>query len=1117
MQDQFFNFEEDESQSGFRLKSLEVLNWGTFSHKNWKIDPLGSNSLLTGDIGSGKSTIVDALTTLLVPHQKITYNKAAGSDKRERTLYSYIRGEYKSEKDSSSRLSKSVFLREENSYSVLSGIFFNQRSGENITLAQVFYLKGGKIEKFFIHAGRILGICEDFSNFGNEILGLRKKLRKLDSVEVIDSFKDYSILFRKDFGLKSEKALDLFYQTVSMKSVGNLDEFVRNQMLEKPDVRDRIGELIKNFNNLKTTHNAVLKARLQQDRLKPLIGTADRFEKDSNEINRLQNILEASPSFFASSQINLLKKDILQLEDKISRFNDDLNDANETLFSSREKEKDITFALQNNLAGQRIREIERESVELDKEKTRLTRTYELYLDLVRKLDFSTVKTEEDFYRSREQGIEKEKELEKKTGEITEKLDDVKIRINNLETKLSEIREELASLKGRKTKIPFKNLQVRSRIIESLSLTEEDLPFAGELIMVRETEKDWEGVIERVLHNFGLSLIVPERHYKRVSSYVNKTDLRGKLVYFKIPDSHEQQKGIKIPQASMIGKLDIKEDSPYYNWILGSLLARFNYTSCESMEDFYHNTNAITKEGLIKSGRNRHEKDDRRNINDSRSYILGWSNLNKIKTLESLVLKVTTEKDRESGKRTTLEESFSRALETRQNLSRFNEFNSFSEINWMEIAGTLDKLNEEKKTLESSSDQLSALKEELNHARIEISRLESRKNTLIGAVSKSGERINSHQLLIKENESVRDFITREEKEIFYPLIKKELENSLTNLQAIKNEQSRLNQKLNKKKNTRLESEKKLRGSLIREMQKYISSYPDETFETDASIESIPDFRQFLKVVQEDDLPRFESRFKKMLNEGSIHDIAIFKSQLEKSSNEIKKSIREINNSLRSIEYSTGTYIELQIDNAMDMDIREFNNDMKHCLGNVMGEKDLYNEEKFQQVKKILDRFDSSETADTTWTAKVTDVRNWFTFTASERWKEDNTEKEFYSNTAGKSGGQKEKLAYTILASALAYQFNLDRHQSTLRSFRFVVIDEAFGRGSDESTRYGLKLFKNLNLQLLIVTPLQKINIIEEYINTVHLVSNHNGRESKIRNIPIEQFKQEKEQYNKRKKF
>jgi hypothetical protein len=38
-----------------------------------------------------------------------------------------------------------------------------------------------------------------------------------------------------------------------------------------------------------------------------------------------------------------------------------------------------------------------------------------------------------------------------------------------------------------------------------------------------------------------------------------------------------------------------------------------------------------------------------------------------------------------------------------------------------------------------------------------------------------------------------------------------------------------------------------------------------------------------------------------------------------------------------------------------------------------------------------------------------------------------------------------------------------------------IDEAFGRGSDDSARYGLELFRKLNLQLLVVTPLQKIHI------------------------------------------
>jgi uncharacterized protein YPO0396 len=65
------------AQIGFRLQYMELFNWGTFHNKIWKIEPNGNNSLLTGSIGSGKSTIVDALTCLIVPHNKITFNKAA--------------------------------------------------------------------------------------------------------------------------------------------------------------------------------------------------------------------------------------------------------------------------------------------------------------------------------------------------------------------------------------------------------------------------------------------------------------------------------------------------------------------------------------------------------------------------------------------------------------------------------------------------------------------------------------------------------------------------------------------------------------------------------------------------------------------------------------------------------------------------------------------------------------------------------------------------------------------------------------------------------------------------------------------------------------------------------
>ena len=96
-----------------------------------------------------------------------------------------------------------------------------------------------------------------------------------------------------------------------------------------------------------------------------------------------------------------------------------------------------------------------------------------------------------------------------------------------------------------------------------------------------------------------------------------------------------------------------------------------------------------------------------------------------------------------------------------------------------------------------------------------------------------------------------------------------------------------------------------------------------------------------------------------------------------------------------------------------------------------------------------------------------------------------------------------------AASLAYQFGLEWGAVRSRSFRFVVIDEAFGRGSDESAQYGLQLFAQLNLQLLIVTPLQKIHIIEPFVSSVSFVHNKEGRNSELRNLTIEEYRTEKE--------
>jgi uncharacterized protein YPO0396 len=195
------------------------------------------------------------------------------------------------------------------------------------------------------------------------------------------------------------------------------------------------------------------------------------------------------------------------------------------------------------------------------------------------------------------------------------------------------------------------------------------------------------------------------------------------------------------------------------------------------------------------------------------------------------------------------------------------------------------------------------------------------------------------------------------------------------------------------------------------------------------------------------------------------------------------------------------------------VRDFQQDLRACTEGALtgSDQEDYSETKFLQVKLIIERFrgrEGSSEIDRRWTRKVTDVRSWVSFSASERWREDDREHEHYADSGGKSGGQKEKLAYTVLAASLAYQFGLDGEVPRPRSFRFVVIDEAFGRGSDESARFGLELFERMSLQLLVVTPLQKIHIIEPYVRGVGFVHNEAGRASMLRNLTIEEYRAER---------
>ena len=621
----------EHARAGFRLQRLEVYNWGTFHQQVWNIEPQGWTSLLTGDIGSGKSTLVDAITTLFVSSQKITYNKAAGAQGKERTLRSYIKGEYKTEKDEFTQSAKSVSLRDETTFSVILGYFCNEGYNEKVTLAQVFWLKHDTPQRFFIVASDELTIKSCFSHT-KSIRELKKKLKNTDSIHVYETFTDYSNKFRQSFGIRTERAVDLFYQTISMKSVGNFTDFVRHQMLEKPNVQEKIQQLLKSFEDVTEAHNAVQKAQKQLSLLLPLLEDAQEYESLSTEKHQLNRFLEALPCYFARQKAELFTQEIQDTTRKLSMTTNQLKEIAGDLKQLREKQNSLNVEYHVR-GGQRIKDIEASIARLEETKKHKQEKEAECQQLLAYLNFPEAKNENMFY----QLLEKAKTLQ---DQNVKELDDLKIKNRNAEIKLLTLKAqdkkenaELQSLAQRKTRIKKASLDIRNIILEGLDIAEEELPFIAELLQVAEDQKDWEGAIERLLNSFGRSLLVPEQHYKRVNTFVNNTDLKDRLVYYKIPHALKA-KARSFPSNSLLHKLNIKPNTPFVGWIQPELEKRFSaIICCETIEEFHKQPDAITKEGLIKRGNSRHEKDDRGNIHDKRQYILGWTNIETMNAIK----------------------------------------------------------------------------------------------------------------------------------------------------------------------------------------------------------------------------------------------------------------------------------------------------------------------------------------------------------------------------------------------------------------------------------------------------------------------------------------------------
>jgi uncharacterized protein YPO0396 len=1102
--------------SGFRLSRLELYNWGTFDQRVWSLDANARNTLLTGDIGSGKSTIVDAVTTLLLPANRISYNKAAGAEVRERSLRSYVLGYYKSERNEVTGTTKPVALRDGTRYSVILGVFGNDGYDATVTIAQVFWLRGadagGQPDRFYVTADKPLSVAADFADFGADVTALRKRLRAAGA-QVYDTFPDYGRDFRRRLGIESEQAMELFQQTVSMKSVGNLTDFVRDHMLEPFDAAKWTANIVAHFEDLTRAHEAVQRARGQLAALGPLLAECAAHDKVAAEITTLTAQRTALRYYFADLKAGLVDRLLADLSAERSGLHVQLTDLATGLKDLRQHETRLVVELAGH-GGNRLAEIDRLLEENEAAcRDRMDRA-ERFGTLLAQAGLDPVETAAHFAVRRAEIAAARDQAKQDLTDAQNGLTDAGYAAKGLEEKAAGVNAELVSLREHPNNIPKQQLDLRAWMCRELRLEPGALPYAGELIAVRPAQADWEGAAERLLRGFALSVLVPEQHYAAVSDWIDGHHLRARVVYYRVPDPAQQLRTAPPSWSSgmLAAKLDIR-DHPFAPWLERELARRADFDCVETMADFRRAAKAVTKAGQVKGERGRHEKDDRHRIDDRSQYVLGWSNERKLEALLWQAGSLAAQLSAVRQEHAAYAKARDAAIERGQVLAGLEVTREFADLDWQSVVNRTEALKAERRQLAAASAELARLSRELETAREQIKDAEHEHGEVRGRLgSVEGEMTRAGRLRDEVSTTLAEpdcGPARARFEAIAALLAQAGQARPSAAEGCDKAENAAGEQISTLIDRRTVRRTALGNKIVSLMGEFRGQYPVETEELDAAVEAADGYRELHQRLTEDDLPRFQQQFKTYLNQNTIRDIAGFQSQLNKQAEVIKDRIATINSSLVGVDYNPGRYIRLEAQPTPHADVRDFRSDLRACTEGAVGAdaSDQYSEQKFLQVSRIIERLRGREgqaEADRKWSRFVTDVRNWFIFTASERYREDDTEYEHYADSAGKSGGQKEKLAYTILAASLAYQFKLEWGAVKSRTFRFAVIDEAFGRGSDESTRFALELFGRLGLQMLIVTPLQKIHVIEPYVSAVGFVDNPTSCYSRLQTLTIEEY-------------
>ncbi|MEU8377449.1 ATP-binding protein [Micromonospora sp. NPDC048894] len=1077
----------------YRLTRLQVVNWGAFcGYKSIDVDERGV--LLTGLSGSGKSSLLDAHSAVLLPSTDQRFNASAdltarGAKQSTRSIADYVRGAWSENHDENDQAHVQYLRGGKPTWSAVAATYDNGL-GSVITAVVVKWFTGtetdgGSLKSLYqLHQGCFsLDVLEEWAARRFDTRWLKATYPPLDDPGSNQGNYVQDLARRVGLGT-SKTAISLLGKAKALKNVGDLNLFIRDNMLDKPATYVAAARMVASFTPLNDAFQTAERAHRQERVLRDVPELWKQYRESQTSLNRAQQLLgEPLERYLRGAHLHAVEGELEHIDDRLEKLDETLR-----IEEEERKKRFNEFKLldrQWETEAEAIRSLESALSVAEAEDGAAKASYRAYGGIVTRLQREAPTTADafaqlkaDLPRILETAQTAETDLKKSRYDVADALSEAR-------RAYQEKKGELEALQSAPTLIPKREVARRLAIAHGVGVHVVNLPYVAELVDLAPDEERWRPAAEKVLRNYGLRLLVPEHHAATVRRFIDENDMRGIVEYNTVTATSDHQPAPR--PGTLASKLIVDETHPYHMWLAAQLAQRFEHVCVETADDLDEHRLAVTVRGTLKLPGNHYRKDDREEVTNPSSYILGVNTIAKREALKAEVdtlherRRIATEKADEHQNRLRAAENTIAAVH------QLDDYPAWAVLDKWETSRRINELQHRIEAIRSENEDLQRLEKERNNAQGRHRAAEQKcagiRNEIEALTKRMPRLVDLQESLKNHPHTVDDPGDREFLDEVLAATAAPLNPEAFQPVAVAMRRD-LTARHDRADGVRKVAQTKLESSI----KAFIEQWPDAAPDTSGDVErSGADFVALHDDIARRRLPEAMDRFQRLIADDMVPSISFLQREVEKSSTEIRKRITMVNEGLRRVEFNAGTRLQIAHKAQPSEDARLFRNAVDTLLRHApAARKDAdASRLQFKRVRQLMARFTSDTTDGRQWRDNILDVRNTFSFYGREEKIEDGTTVATFSNTSTNSGGEQEKLVAFCLAAALTYNL-AEGTGDGVPLFAPLMLDEAFSKSDETFAAQALGVFHEFGFQLVIAAPIRMSGIIEPFIGQAVLV-------------------------------